>query len=130
MTDGYETGYGKPPKQGQFKKGQSGNPKGRPKGAKNLKTALEKEMKAMVTLKEGGKIKKVSKNEALVKSIINKAVSGDTKSAQLATTLIKELLPLIDVEGAGARVLGEEDLAVLNNHEEFLKLRKGGHNGN
>ena len=130
MTDGYETGYGKPPKQGQFKKGQSGNPKGRPKGAKNLKTALEKEMKAMVTLKEGGKIKKVSKNEALVKSIINKAVSGDTKSAQLATTLIKELLPLIDVEGAGARVLSEEDLVVLNNHEEFLKLRKSSHNGN
>ena len=130
MTDGYETGYGKPPKQGQFKKGQSGNPKGRPKGTPNLKTALEQELKAKVTLKEGGKIKTVSKTEALAKSIINKAVSGDTKSVQLATTLIKELLPLGDVEGAGANVLGEEDLAVLNNHAEFLKLLESRHNGN
>ena len=130
MPDDWEIGYGQPPKKGQFKKGQSGNPKGRPKGAKNLKTALEQELKATITVKEGGTIKTVSKTEALAMSIINKAVSGDTKSAQLATTLIKELLPLSDGEGAGAQVLGEEDLAVLDNHAEFLKLRKRGRNGN
>ena len=32
-NDDYEVGYGRPPKSGQFKKGQSGNPKGRPRNA-------------------------------------------------------------------------------------------------
>ena len=129
MSDEHETGYAKPPKYGQFKKGQSGNPKGRPKGAKNLKTALEQELKAKVTLKEGGKIKTVSKTEALIKSIVNKALSGDTRAAQLVTILIKDLLLLNDVDGAGVPALSEEDLAVLNNHTEFLKLRERGRNG-
>jgi hypothetical protein len=113
MTDEYETGYAKPPKQSQFKKGQSGNPNGRPK----------------VTLKEGGKIKTVSKTEALVKTIINKALAGNTRFAQLTTALIKELLPLSDLEGQGSQALSEADLAVLNNHADFLKLRKRDRNG-
>ena len=129
MSDEHETGYARPPKHGQFKKGQSGNPKGRPKGVKNLKTALEHELNTKVTLKEGGKIKTVSKTEALVKSTINKALGGDTKAAQLVITLIKELLPLNDVDGAGIPELTEDDIAVLNNHADYLKLLEGGHNG-
>jgi hypothetical protein len=129
MSDEHETGYAKPPKHGQFKKGRSGNPKGRAKGAKNLKTALEHELNTKVTLKEGGKIKTVSKTVALVKSTINKALGGDIRAAQLVTTLIKDLLPLNDIDGAGVPVLSEEDRAVLNNHAEYLKLLERGRNG-
>lgn len=50
----YEVGYGKPPKRTRFKKGQSGNPKGRPKGAKGFTASLKREMESKVTaLSEG-----------------------------------------------------------------------------
>ena len=40
-TGDYEVGYGKPPRHSRFVKGQSGNPRGRPAGAKNFTTLLE-----------------------------------------------------------------------------------------
>ena len=56
----YGVGYGKPPESGQFKPGQSGNPKGRPKGAKNLKTVFEEELQAKVQQKIGLLVEVVS----------------------------------------------------------------------
>ena len=44
MARDYEIGYGRPPKHTQFKKGQSGNPEGRPKGIKSLSTELDDEL--------------------------------------------------------------------------------------
>ena len=76
----YEVGYGKPPKSGQFKPGQSGNPNGRPKGAKNFKTVLEDELLSKVPIKEHGKVRKVQKQEAMVKAILQKAMQGDVKA--------------------------------------------------
>ena len=128
MSDDYEVGYGKPPRHSRFMKGRSGNANGRPRGAKNLKTALEQELHAMVTVKEGGRVKTLSKTEALVKSIINKGVGGDTKSALLVTNLIKDLLSLDDLEASGQQPLSEEDLAVLDHHADFLNLVKKAEN--
>ena len=54
-SERYEVGYRKPPKATQFKQGQSGNPHGRPKGTKNLKTDLIEELGEHITLSEGGK---------------------------------------------------------------------------
>jgi hypothetical protein len=51
---GYDVGYRRPPPSGQFKKGTSGNPKGRPKGAKNFLTLLEQELAQTVVINEGG----------------------------------------------------------------------------
>jgi hypothetical protein len=79
MSD-YKIGYGKPPKTGQFKKGKSGNPRGRPKGSLNLATDLTAELGEHITVREDGRPRKVSKQRALIKSLMAKALQGDVRA--------------------------------------------------
>ncbi|MFT3731774.1 MAG: DUF5681 domain-containing protein [Hyphomicrobium sp.] len=79
----YTVGYGKPPKYSRFKPGQSGNPKGRPKGAREFSVELAEEMKQMISVTEGGRTRKVSKQRAMIKALFAKALRGDCKAAQL-----------------------------------------------
>ncbi len=105
----YDVGYGKPPKSGQFKPGQSGNPKGRPKGAKNLKAVFEEELLAKVPIKEEGKSKKVSKQEAVIKALMLKAMHGDIKAINTVLTTFMKLL------GGETQVEDEVDLSEAEN---------------
>lgn len=82
----YQVGYRKPPKATRFKPGTSGNPKGRPRGRKNLATILGKIMNEKVTIKEGDIVKKVTKGEAMVMTTMNRALKGDDRAV---TTLFK-----------------------------------------
>ena len=72
----------------QFKPGQSGNAKGRPKGSLNLATALHRELKQRVVINEGGRRKTVTKLEAVTKQTVNKAAGGDARAQNLLYTLI------------------------------------------
>jgi hypothetical protein len=80
MSDESEVGYRKPPKRTQFKKGQSGNPKGRPKGSKNLFTLVERALDAKVPVVKDGKKARISKREAAATQLVNKAAGGDIKA--------------------------------------------------
>ncbi|MDR0952622.1 MAG: DUF5681 domain-containing protein [Elusimicrobiota bacterium] len=83
MTNDYEIGYCKPPFNTRFKGGQSGNHKGRPKGQPKKEGIIEllgKELKTKLILKDGSKI---TKEEALVRQLCNKASSGDFRSGKL-----------------------------------------------
>lgn len=86
-----ESGYGKPPKASQFTKGKSGNPAGRPKGAKNFSTVLDKELNARVPITENGSHKTVSKQEAIAKQLVNKSASGDARSMSMVLGEIRQL---------------------------------------
>jgi len=79
MSDEYEVGYGKPPRNAQFKKGQSGNPKGRSKGRKNMRTILSNVLDRNVTITENGQPRKVKFMEALVNQMAAKALNGSTR---------------------------------------------------
>ena len=82
-NDDDEAGYGKPPKSGRFKKGQSGNPKGRPKGVKNFQTELRSVLRSKVTVTEAGKLKSVSVVEAALMRLREKALKGDQRSLEI-----------------------------------------------
>ncbi len=86
--DNYEVGYGKPPREHQFRKGQSGNPRGRTKGARNLKTDLAEELAETLTIRENGKILKISKRRAMIKSTMAKALKGDPRGIKLVLEMI------------------------------------------
>jgi len=77
MAREYQVGYRKPPKATRFKPGQSGNPKGRPKGSPNLASDLSAELGEQITVREGGEAQRVSKQRALIKSLMAKALQGD-----------------------------------------------------
>jgi hypothetical protein len=76
----YEIGYRRPPESGRFKKGQSGNPKGRPKGSTNFLTILEQELGESIVVTENGKKKTISRMHGMVKRIVAGALQGDLKA--------------------------------------------------
>jgi hypothetical protein len=85
----YDIGFGKPPKRAQFKKGHSGNPGGRPRGALNVATVLERALREKVIVTENGRRKTVNKLQAAITQLTNKASSGDLKAFQLLTALLR-----------------------------------------
>ena len=117
MSDNYEIGHGKPPKDTRFKKGQSGNPKGRPKGAKNTATVLAEELAEMIDITEGGVKKRVSKREAIIKSLVAKAAKGDLKAATIIMDKIAQ--PLHEDQGDSGPIPFTIDLGDLENDYNY-----------
>ena len=117
----YEVGYKKPPVKSQFKKGVSGNPKGRPKGSKNLETFLVEELSQQIIINEGGRKKEVSKLEALVKQIVNKAIQGDYRAVAQTIKLIYDISSSDD-EISPDEITNENDLAVINGLKMRMRL--------
>ena len=115
----YKVGYGNPPKHGQFQKGQSGNPKGRPGGSKNLKTELEEELLEKIVIKEGGAQKNISKQRAMIKALMAKAVQGDARAANMLLTLLLKLVPRDEMD-AEDRPFTKTDKQVLEDFKAAL----------
>jgi hypothetical protein len=74
-------GYGKPPRASQFKPGKSGNPKGRPTGAKSEATILQDLLQHKIGLSEHGKTRRITLHEAILRRIAEDCLKGNTKSA-------------------------------------------------
>jgi Family of unknown function (DUF5681) len=89
----YEVGFQRPPRHTQFRKGTSGNPKGRPREAKNLAAVLDKALAEKVTIVENGRRRKITKRSAMIKQLVNKAASGDLRASRQLTDLEFRLNP-------------------------------------
>lgn len=82
-------GYGRPPMMTRFRPGQSGNPRGRPKGARNLSTIVAAALSERVAINENGRRRRITKFEATVKQLVNRAASGEARSTQLLLALVQ-----------------------------------------
>jgi len=110
--DDEKVGYKKPPQRNQFKPGQSGNPKGRPKGLKNLSTDLQEELEQKIVITEANKTQEVTKQRAMIKTLFAKALKGETRAANVLIGLILGLEQANQNNTDGAS-LTEEDQAIL-----------------
>jgi len=86
-TEDYEVGYKKPPRSGQFKKGVSGNPLGRPKKPSDFGSKLLRELDSKLIINENGKRKVITKSEGVVKQLLNKSLSGHLPSTRMIFAL-------------------------------------------
>jgi hypothetical protein len=83
-------GFCRPPRSTRFKKGVSGNPKGRPKGSLNVATLFMKTLREKVIINERGQRKTVTKLEAAFKQLVNKSAGGDLRAIALLRDLARE----------------------------------------
>jgi hypothetical protein len=118
--DAYELGYGKPPRHTQFAKGQSGNPRGRPKGSQNLATVLAKAGRQRVRITENGRTRHVTKFEASMLQLLNKAASGDLKAIAELLDWIKSFADS-DQTALACAVPHESDKAVMKSIVERIR---------
>jgi hypothetical protein len=87
-ADGEERiGYGKPPKATRFKPGRSGNPRGRPKGAKGHKQIVEEIAGEMHNVMEGDTMRRYSTLELILLSLRNRAAAADVRAFKAYTDL-------------------------------------------
>jgi Family of unknown function (DUF5681) len=85
----YAVGYGKPPRHAGFQKGRSGNPKGRPKGSKNLATLVAQALDEKVIVTEDGRRRRVTKRELVVTQLVDKSAAADLRAIKQLTDIVQ-----------------------------------------
>lgn len=110
---GRGVGYGNPPRQHQFKAGASGNPRGRPRGAKGLRAELKAELDEFVTITSDGKPKRIRKRRLVIKALAAKAAKGNVAAADKLLSLVIQAEGFEDQRPV-KRTLSETDQLVLD----------------
>ena len=113
-SENNDVGYGKPPKETQFKPGQSGNPNGRPKGSKNLATDLKEELAQKIVITEGGQQQEITKQRAMLKALLSKALKGNFHAANTLLNL-KARIEQTESNSSPDDTISEEDADILEN---------------
>lgn len=114
-----DAGYGKPPKAHRFKPGKSGNPKGRPKGAKSEATILMEILNQKIPLRQGGKVRKITILEGIFHKLAEDSLKGNTKSAAF---VLNRLAAIASTAGTEAE-FNQDDKAVLDAYVRNVKSK-------
>ncbi len=108
-----KSSYRNPPRDTRFKKGQSGNPSGRPKDRPNLATVLERTLRETVVITENGRRQTITKLEAATRQLVDKAASGDLRALQQLIALARSAEERSPEAGAPIGAMAEIDRKVL-----------------
>ena len=87
---GFEVGYGRPPLHSRFKPGKSGNPKGRAKQSRNMRTIVQQVLNEDMQIREGGRLRRMSAMEALVRTTLTRSFKGDPKALVSLIVIMKQ----------------------------------------
>jgi hypothetical protein len=87
----YAVGYKKPPLETRFKKGNRGNPRGRPRPSRNLTALLLEALDRRVTVTEDGRRRRRARRELGVVRLADQFAAGDQNASRLVFALIEEL---------------------------------------
>ena len=116
----YSSNYRKPPLHTRFKKGQSGNPRGRP--VKNLAGLLAAALNEKVTVTENGKRRKVTKREAVIAQLVNKSASAELRATKMLIEMLRDIERKADPAPAEKNPFGSTDKEVM--HQLIARLRR------
>ena len=94
----YEVGYGKPPKRSRFKPGQSGNPKGRPPGAKGFEAMLKRELDRKIAVTLNGRSTEISRADAMMKRVVERALKGDLQAIRFIAEYDSKIAAKIEAQ--------------------------------
>src|SRR4051794_9633025 len=115
----YEVGYGKPPHHTRFKKGQSGNLRGRPSGSKNLATVLSEALNELVIVAENGGRRKITKRQAIITQLVNQSAKADWRATKILLDILQAIESRSEAAPAETSSFSEADEKVI----EQLKAR-------
>src|SRR6516162_2986385 len=122
--DGFAVGYKKPPRHSRFQPGQSGNPRGRQKGVRNLAIDVKRTLEVPVRLNDQGKARRVSTQEAALLRLREKALKGDPRSLAQFLELAKIFNNSNAVESTSGGTLAVEDQAILEAFAEDIRSQR------
>ena len=86
----FAVGYGRPPVHSRFKPGKSGNPKGRAKQSRNMRTIVQQVLNEDMQIREGGRLRRMSAMEALVRTTLTRSFKGDPKALVSLIVIMKQ----------------------------------------
>jgi hypothetical protein len=109
----YEVGYGKPPRHTRFKKGQSGNPRGRPSGSKNLATVLSEALNELVIVAENGGRRKITKRQAIITQLVNQSAKADWRATKILLDILQAIESRSEPAAAETSSFSEADEKVI-----------------
>ena len=120
-----KVGYGRPPTANRFKTGKSGNPRGRPKGSRNIATLVDEELGRKIDVTVDGQRRRVTKSNVVARRVVDGALKGDAKS--IATVMGIQNGPagrgggrVQDLVAIPREVTLEQDEAILKAHFDRL----------
>jgi hypothetical protein len=121
----YEVGYGKPPRHTRFKKGQSGNPRGRPKGSKNLPTLLSEALNEPVVVAENGRRRKITMRQAIIKQLVKRSATADLRAMKILLDMVRDLESQTEPASPETAEFSEADAKVIEQlRARFSKAEK------